>query len=126
MVAIWLVCLKIIHFERKSIHTSLFHQNAGVLRKRRKISPLESVGGKISDWTLCFMKSFPYVEPGMGNAQKKEGAEIHGVLHKLSIEGRSKIEQTLEFDLPSRLKLFGRLNTSIPPPLIPFIYILRL
>ena len=63
--------------------------------KRRGINPVVSVPGRLKNWQLTFdIRGFPFFEPVFGNIQHRSGCELHGVLHKISIEDFWTLQRT--------------------------------
>lgn len=59
-----------------------------VMRKRRKIYPIESVAARLDGHRLTFNHvGMPFVEPGFGTVEKcaDEGACVHGVAHRMRV-----------------------------------------
>jgi len=84
------------------------NMNPNVLHERRRIHPLESVGGYIEGYRLSFtLRGFPWLEPAFANIEPAPGEFIHGVLHRLTqnqfrrldrFEGRGFAYRHLELD----------------------------
>jgi len=63
------------------------NMNVNTLTKRRKIKPLESVGGSLKGWRLSFeFFGFPFVEPAFAvvHPTSDDNDCCHGVLHKMT------------------------------------------
>lgn len=61
------------------------NMNPRVLSERRRITPLESVAGRLEDYRLSFTaRGFPWIEPAFANVEYAPGACVHGVLHRLT------------------------------------------
>ncbi len=61
------------------------NMNRRVLSERRRISPLESVPGRLEDHRLAFnTRGFPWIEPAFANVEPSPGDCVHGVLHRLT------------------------------------------
>jgi hypothetical protein len=70
------------------------NMNPRVLSERRKISPLESVGGCLKDYRLAFnTRGFPWIEPAFANVEHAPGAFVHGVLHRLTAEQFARLDR---------------------------------
>ncbi len=70
------------------------NMNPGVLSERRKISPLESVPGRLEDYRLAFnTRGFPWIEPAFANVEHAPGACVHGVLHRLTEEQFARLDR---------------------------------
>jgi hypothetical protein len=70
------------------------NMNPRVLSERRKISPLESLGGRLQDYRLVFnTRGFPWIEPAFANVEYAPGACVHGVLHRLTREQFARLDR---------------------------------
>ena len=55
------------------------------LEVSRKIIPFESVCGIVNDWRFSFQyRGIPFIEPCFAMMEPYEGAQVHGVCHKMS------------------------------------------
>lgn len=70
------------------------NMNPRVLSERRKITPLESVAGRLEDYRLAFnTRGFPWIEPAFANVEHDPGACVHGVLHRLTEEQFARLDR---------------------------------
>ena len=70
------------------------NMNPSVLSERRRISPLESVAGRLKDYRLAFnTRGFPWIEPVFANVEYAPGEYVHGVLHRLTEEQFARLDR---------------------------------